>query len=639
MPLRVIILIGLFLLPTVSFCQRNEIDSLESLVRSVPSDTGKVLLLNKLVNALREKDNIRALMFAREAKNLAELLRYKRGLAHALENLGWIYYRNGDFSKSLDISTQALKLSEELKDMAGIARCLISIAAIHFEQKQYRHAIRHFKKAYIVSEEIGDKYTMARSINNTAYALVKLEQIDSAYAVAKNALGLSNISGDPYMIAFAHRCLGDIYAARNKMTEALSHFKTCHALSIKNNNMFINTSVLHRIADVYAKLGKYDEAIEYLHENIKTATRFGFKDELERAYELISEVYFKKNELVKAYQYQATYVALHDSLYNQRNSEQIALMQIRFDTELKQAQIELLTKDTALKAEDIKRKQVWIYFYVGCLTLLLILAFVLFYNNRQNSLAKLALQEKNNEIEKQTHQLRNLNTTKDKLFSIISHDLRSPVASLKALMEIMNTTGLSREEFVDISKVLKRNLDSVYEDLDNLLIWAQTQLKGIMANREDIDLYKLAEEKVNFFTDVAGVKNIEIINNIKPGIFVLADRNHLNLVLRNLIANAIKFNRLNGTITLSAKKSGSECAVSVADSGIGISQADITRLFNAETHFTTPGTQKEKGVGIGLLLTKEFIEKNEGAIWVNSIAGEGATFTFTLKTSKQAQLV
>jgi two-component system, sensor histidine kinase and response regulator len=638
MPFRVVILFTFILLPAVSFSQKSEIDSLESLVRSVPSDTTKVWLLNKLVNALREKDNNKALVFAQQSKDLAELLGYKNGLSHALENLGWIYYRKGDFSKSLYISSQALKLSEELNDQYRIARCLINVAAIHYEQKQYRQAIDHFKKAYRVSEKNGDKQTMARSMNNTAYAFVRLEELDSAFVECQKALTLSIAAEDPYMIAFAHRTLGDIFVARKNMKQALQHLNACYALALKHNNMFIHTSVLHRIANVYFISGKYDLAIEQLTLNIKTAEELGFKDELERAYKLISEVYYKKKDLAQAYHFQSLYVGIHDSLYDQRNSEQIALMQIRFDTELKQAQIELLTKDAALKAEDIKRKQVWIYFYVGCLSLLIILAFVLFYNNRHNNLAKLALEEKNNEIQEHTHQLRNLNSTKDKMFSIISHDLRSPVASLKALMEIVSTTGLSQQEFVDISKVLKRNLDSVYDDLDNLLVWAQTQLKGISAHPEEIDLRKLAEEKTNLFEEAAASKKIVMVNDIPPGTIVLADRNHLNLVIRNLIANAIKFNRSNGTITLSAKEYENKCQVSVADSGIGISHQDIARLFNSETHFSTPGTHKEKGVGIGLLLTKEFIEKNHGSIWVDSEVGKGATFTFTLKLRRYPAL-
>lgn len=618
------------------FSQSNKIDSLESLVRSVPSDTTKVWLLNQLVESLREKDNNKAYTYAQKASELAELLNYKNGLALSLENLGWILYRKGDFSKSLAVSTQALKLAEEINDKKGIARCLINIAAIHYEQKRFDNAIQYFRDAYGIASGVNDLRTMARCYNNIAYTFKGLERLDSAEVYAKKALQLSDDANDRYMSAFALRTLGDVELGGKRMQAALKHYFSCYEIAIKLNNTFLKSSVLHRIAESYYTLKKYDEALNYLHENIGLANTFGFKDELERAYKLMAEIYYTTNDLKQAYHYQSLYVALHDSLYDQRGQEQIAMMQIQFETEMKQAQIELLTKDAELKAKDINRKQVWIYFYVGCLSLLCILAFVFYYNNRHNRNARISLQQKNREIQHQTLQLRNLNSTKDKLFSIISHDLRSPVASLKALMEIVNTTGLTQGEFVDITKVLKRNLDSVYDDLDNLLLWAQTQLKGLNAVAENIDLRAVADEKVTLFVELAENKKINIINLIPEGLTVHADKNHIGLVFRNLLANAVKFNRVGGEIKLQATEADDECEISITDSGVGINESDLQKLFNPETHFTTPGTHKEKGIGIGLLLTKEFLEKNGGTIRVSSRAGTGTTFTFTLKTVKQS---
>jgi signal transduction histidine kinase len=261
---------------------------------------------------------------------------------------------------------------------------------------------------------------------------------------------------------------------------------------------------------------------------------------------------------------------------------------------------------------------------------------VLLYINRYTMRAKKELEEKNKAINTQALQLRNLNATKDKLFSIISHDLRSPLAGLKALMELVGTPGLRQEEFISITKVLKRNLDTVHEDLDNLLMWAQTQLKGLQASPESFELKTLADEKITLLKELANGKRISIVNEIDEDAIVYADRNHISLVLRNLIGNAIKFNEHGGTIQLSSRDMGGHQEVSVADSGIGISLDDIHKLFNAETHFTKPGTNQERGVGIGLLLTKEFIENNHGSIWVTSELGKGTTFTFTVKSNVAA---
>jgi two-component system sensor histidine kinase/response regulator len=639
MSLRVALLAGLLILSCATFAQKNEIDSLESLVKMVPSDTNKVFLLNRLVTALREKDNNKALTYAQQASDLAQLLGDKKGLSNAYENLGWILYRSGDYSKSIETSTNALKLAEELGDKQSIARCQVNIAAIYYEQKRYEHAIASFRQGYNTAEEIGDFVLMARCLNNVAFTFVGLQQFDSATFFVKKALKISEKSGAKNLVAFSYRTMGDIEMAQNNVRGALHEFEACYAIAKTIDNTFVTVSVLHRLGKCHATLGELDVALQFLKENIVIARKFGFRDELERSYKLLADIFFQKHDIDKAYFYQSAYVSLHDSLYNQRNSEQIALMQIRFDTEIKQAQIELLTKDAALQGEEIKQQRVWIYFYVGCLTLLLILAFVLFYNIQQTKKAKLILEEKNQAIQRQTQQLRNVNASKDKLFSIISHDLRSPLASLRALMEIASRAGLTQDEFHEVSLALSKNLDSVYEDLDNLLLWAQTQLKGMRSVPEKIEIQKLAAEKIELYKNAAEAKQITITNDLPPELLVFADRNHVSLILRNLIANAIKFNQRGGTIHISAEEDLAFCRIFVVDSGVGIRLDDIHKLFNAETHFTTPGTNKERGLGIGLLLTKEFVESNEGTISVSSELGKGTTFTFTLKTAVQEVLV
>ncbi len=634
MRIRTLIFSVLVLGATECWSQRNTLDSLDRVFSHIPGDTNKVLLLIRTTESLREKDNNGALVYAQRATALADSLQYPRGQVSALENLGWIFYRKGDYSKSLDVSTRALSISRQLGDDGMEAKCLINIAAIYYEQKQFDQAIDQFKAAFEVAERLGDWYLMSRCYNNIAYTYVGLGKIDSAYTYARKALSASNVSGDKYMLAFAMRTLGDIDLLKGDHEEALNHFNDCLELSLTEGNTFLRASVLHRLGKTHNHLGNTAKAINYLNENISIAEKYGFKDELERAYKMAAEIFYARNELEKAYQYQSKYIELHDSLYNQRSGEQIALMQIRFDTEMKQAQIELLTKQDEIKAGEIERQRGWIYFYVACLALFVVLAFVLFFYSRRNRRANILLQEKNREIQRQTRQLMNVNATKDKLFSIISHDLRSPVASLKSLMELIEKAGVTQEEFKNLTGALKRNLDSVYEDLDNLLLWAQTQLNGLQAIPEEVNVRHLAEEKVFLFREVAQRKAITIVNSIQHDVVAIADRNHLGIILRNLLANAIKFNHPGGRITLDAMPRHDCYEISITDSGVGMNGDDIKRLFNAETHFTRPGTQKEKGAGLGLLLTKEFIETNHGRIWVTSQLDRGTTFTFTLRAAR-----
>lgn len=639
MAFRIIFIIISLLASLRSFAQQSRTDSLESLVKTVPLDTNKIFLLNTLVSSLREKDNNKALPYAYEAKDLAELLSYKKGLATALENLGWILYRKGDYTKSLHFSTQALKTSEEIHDRGASARALINIAAILFEQKQYDKAIDNFRKAHTESKAIGDKKTMARSWNNIGYSLLQTRSLDSAIYYVNNALKIGEAINDTYVIGFSNRTLADIYEIRKDFPSALKHLKRSLKIAEDEGNLFLKTSSLHRIAKVYKEIAAYEDALDALYESLVISNKNGYSEELERTYKLMAEIYGLKKDIPRAYDFQSRYLNIHDSLYTQRQGEQIALMQAKFDAEMKEKQIQLLTKEAQLNAEEINSQRVWLYFYIGCLLLFIVLVFGLLYTNRYNSIAKKQLEEKNKEINDQTRQLRNLNATKDKLFSIISHDLRSPLASLKALMELVGTSGLSQEEFVHFTRVLKQNLDFVNADLDNLLMWSQTQLRGIQAVPVPVKLRSMVEEKMTLFGEVAGNKNIRIINDIDENTIVFADKNHVSLILRNLIGNAIKFNPVGGAIVLKSTMHDDYHQITVADSGVGMSKENIKKLFNAETHFTTPGTNKEKGIGIGLLLTKEFIEKNDGSITVNSELGKGTTFTFTLKSGKQEVFV
>ncbi|MFZ6009108.1 MAG: tetratricopeptide repeat protein, partial [Bacteroidota bacterium] len=362
MPFRVKFAIGFLLLSIQCFAQRNETDSLESLVRSVSPDTTKVWLLNNLVTSLREKDNNKALRFAQQAKQLAELLSYKKGLAQALENLGWILFRQGDYSKSFQLSTQALRISEDLQDKSAIARCLINIAAINYEQKQYTLAIENFKKAYQVAKMVDDHRTMARSLNNIAFTFLRsARQLDSAYAYARESFAVSKRIGDPYMIGFSTHTLGDIDLESGNAKLALKNFNDCLIIAEQHHINFLKVSSLYRLGRAYKILKQPGKTVAHLHENIDIAKKYGFKDELERSYKLLSETYFDQGDLNKAYEYQSMYLAVHDSLYDQRNSEQMALMQASFESELKETQIELLTKDAALKANEIKSQKVWLY--------------------------------------------------------------------------------------------------------------------------------------------------------------------------------------------------------------------------------------------------------------------------------------
>jgi signal transduction histidine kinase len=228
--------------------------------------------------------------------------------------------------------------------------------------------------------------------------------------------------------------------------------------------------------------------------------------------------------------------------------------------------------------------------------------------------------------------LKELNATKDRLFSIIGHDLRGPIGGFKSLIQLLiSGYDLSNsKQLLEILKVIHKTANSTYDLLENLLEWAKSQQNEIVFNPEKINLKDLVFNIMNLFSEVILNKEINIVNEIPDDQFLVADKNMLSTVLRNLISNAIKFTPNGKSIKISVANIGDNIKISVQDEGTGIQEEDLPKLFNSLSPLSTYGTQGEKGSGLGLLLCKDFIDRHNGIIEVNSIWGKGSTFSFTL---------
>ncbi len=236
-------------------------------------------------------------------------------------------------------------------------------------------------------------------------------------------------------------------------------------------------------------------------------------------------------------------------------------------------------------------------------------------------------------IQQQYNQLHELNTTKDKFFSIIAHDLKSPFQSLLSSSELLATEieTLPREEIMSFSRSLNNSLKNLYGLLENLLQWSLMQRNMLEYNPINLNLNDTVNNIIEISNQNAVKKNILISNNVDAGIFVNADVDMLRSVVQNLITNAIKFTPLEGRIIVSSIEQDDFVEVSVQDTGIGIEPHKTSELFNFDTLYTTNGTAGEKGTGLGLSLCKEFVERNGGKIWVESELGKGSKFRFTLR--------
>ena len=276
-----------------------------------------------------------------------------------------------------------------------------------------------------------------------------------------------------------------------------------------------------------------------------------------------------------------------------------------------------------------------------------LLVIVLVYYRKQKQLAvnNKMLSELNKRISYQNEELNNLNKTKDKFFSIIAHDLKNPLGTIRNIFDFFreNFSVFSKEQQEEYLTVLDESIKSTYALLQNLLQWSMSQSGRLETNREIFDLAGLAKEVCNYGRILGENNHIAVNSNIAPDIYVEADKNMVDAVLRNLVVNAVKFSYQETEVRVGAFREADKVTVSVSDQGIGMSEKEISKLFRIEEDVRSIGAGSEeaskfiknKGTGLGLILCFEFVKKNNGDIWVESAPGKGATFYFTLEAAKQ----
>jgi len=257
---------------------------------------------------------------------------------------------------------------------------------------------------------------------------------------------------------------------------------------------------------------------------------------------------------------------------------------------------------------------------------------ILFLLGLSTIFLKKSFDKERSKVEHFAEEMKELNATKDKFFSIISHDLRNPFNSILGLsnMLLSNLNTYSKEEITEKIGLIAESSKRAHILLENLLEWSLSQTGKILFIPEKIKLSDVVNECLIEITNQASNKKIKIVNEINEGHIVKADKNMLKIILRNLLTNAVKYSYTGGVVIIKSIDRNFEIEISITDSGIGIEENDIDKLFHIDSKYSTNGTLNEQGTGLGLILCKEFIEKHGGRIWIDSKIEKGCTFKFTL---------
>lgn len=544
-----------------------------------------------------------------------------------------------DLNRALEYAIKAVNIYLNNNIADGLANSYNFIGSLHKDLKNIDLAEDYYMKALDIWTKAKSDYGLSSAYNNLGIVYDTKGDNQKALEYYSKSLELSKKLEDPNGISIAYNNLGYIYIKINQLDNGIAAYQKSLEISKKNNDSESYLNTCNNIAIAYLKKNDLAQSEKYVNTVVKDIKSVSDPLIVQETYKILSEINSKNGNYKKAYEYKKIELAYNDSLYNKQQTRNIIEMQTRFESEAKEREIQILKKDNDIKQLEFERQKFFqrILIVIALLFLIIIIVVAVSFriiNKSNNLLAQknIELENANTKLKDSEKNLKELNATKDKLFSIIAHDLKNPFNALMGFSDLLdrNYTFLSEEERLEYIGVISDSTQNLYKLLDNLLQWTRTQTGTITYVPEEFNLYTLIQQEVDILTPNSEKKKISISINVNEDITVFADKNSIATVVRNLVSNAIKFTSNGGWIGIAAETKENQAVISVSDSGVGIKSDDIEKIFMLDGSFTTKGTANESGTGLGLLLCKEFVEKNNGKIWVDSLKGKGSSFYFTL---------
>ena len=433
--------------------------------------------------------------------------------------------------------------------------------------------------------------------------------------------------------------MGTIYTnypdSLNKAFEAFSEAWTVFKKLGWNH---YESEIKEGFGNILSSQGKYKEAIAAYSESMRSTEHFNRGFGLKKStYQKMAKAYELMGDYKSALKYHVLFAQYSDSLNQKEKYEKLVSIEKQYETEKKENEIiRLQTRQELTNVQLRKNKQLKI---LGFVTASLLLIFVLFVLIRYFDKIKLnrLLEQKNKKIEHSENELRVLNASKNKFFSIIAHDLKNPFHTVMGYSWLLSKDYelFTEEERRKFASDIHHSTNNIFRLLQNLLEWSKSQTGRLIFNPREIEFKRIIESSVSVLRSLADQKNIEIKFDYNDDLILFADPLMIETVLRNLINNAIKFTPEDGLIEITANQIDGQISICVKDSGIGISEEDVLNLFLIDSTVKRKGTNNEDGSGLGLILCKEFVDKNNGTIWVNSSPGKGSSFFFTVPATTE----
>lgn len=594
-----------------------------------PSDK-KIETLLAEADKLKYDDNNRSIQLIKEAERLALKENNEKKLGHVYTAYGVMYYVNGSYDTSLQMHLKALKIHEKYKEQTAIARSQNGIGLVQLGLNHYEEAIETFKKCAELNTRMKNDAAAGRNFFNISLAYIELNQYLEATKALRSTLkiALKHKDLDTEMMVYSR--LGEVKLFQNQIDSSLFYYKKLFSHPAEPSN-WEKAYSYSGLANTYMKMERFDDAERSALLSLQYAKELKAKWDIERSTQILSQVYARKDDMANAYKYLSLNKIYNDSLYDEEKVREINYQQLK----RKEAENLQLKSEKEAAEQKEKTSKVINYSFILLIAFLLGILFLLIKNIRLKDKFNQELKNKNNDIENQkaviasqNETLEGLNKSKNHLFSILSHDLKSPINSIFQVLELKQQGDLTEEMQDEIFKQLLKQVEGTSMMLNNLLHWANTQMDGNVVNFENINLTKIVKESIDSFYMEAFNKKIKI-NHQSDAVdyFVNADLGQTRIIIQNVLANAIKFTPYQGKVEVFYSEDEQYQNVHIIDYGTGMSKNILNEIINYDKRMSSEmGTAMEKGTGLGLLLVKQFLINNNGKMNIKSEEDKGTEF-------------
>lgn len=642
-----------------------KLQSLKSTNRFNPKDTTHIKLVADLAFSYQYLDSDSLYSIANKALEYSREINYPHGIIRGLNALGSYHYNKGNrekaipmfkealelakyigdvdselsiintmaqnysfegnYAEALNLNLKGIDLAREINDQSTLSVLNENIAGLYADQKDFKNALMFYDTVQKFNRNLGNEVVDAETQSNMA----SLYKDAKDYKNAMFNINRSIVTFEKHKVydwlAYAYQVKGDIYLDQKKYKWALYWYDQSDMLfkhQIEDDR--IQIQLMNGMAKVYFGLENDSLSLVYAKKGLAMSNKIKSLQGQIDCSETLYKVHKKKGDNTEALAYLESFKTLSDSLFMDKNKQSLSLLETKLGYE--QEKKELIEANE----EALAKQRNYIYFSVIILLILSIITFVIRRSeNIQKKLNK-ELKDKSKAVTQREAQLHEINKTNTKLFSIIGHDLRGPIGGLQSILKMFTEGDISTKELISFIPKLKTDVDNISFTLNNLLSWGLNQLNGVVTKPKRFSLSYLVNNNIKLLSEISQSKSIKIINQLPENPRIWADNNQIDIVIRNILSNAIKFTPENGLITIEAEEKGDMWQISIRDTGVGMTAEVQRTIFRDSSNITTYGTNNEKGTGLGLSLCKEMVHKNNGEIWVESIPRKGTTFYFTL---------